>query len=594
MDQPGPDAKTFHFGLYQADTHTRELRKQGTRIKLREQSFEVLAALLECPGHVVTRDELRRRLWPDGVFVDFENSLNSTVNRLRGALGDSAAKPRYIETLPRVGYRFVGSLAEPGSDRWGAKPANGQNQSGLLRSIAVLPFEDLSPERDQEYLCDGVADELINVLAQLTGWRVVARTSTFAFKNRPMDVREIGRQLKADALIEGGIQRSGRRLRISVQLVDARDGYHIWSERLDGSFDDVFALEDEISHLVARKLHVRPPEAPPVVRPYSLHPEACRLCLLGRHFYCQATRPGLLRAIEHYRQAIECDPSCARAWAGLAECYWDGAEVGYLNGAEDLSNGKHAALRAVELDPLLADAHALLGVLRGVCDFDWPAAEREFKEALRLSPGSPIARERYALFFLQAHSRLDEALAHLRYAIEVDPLSPLLHSELAHLFVLRREYDKAIEEAQHALALAPRYPLALAMLGMVYAFQGRWQELMPIASAMPAEEDNPLLLGATGWVLALVGETDQARALLQQLKQPARYGRLPSWSIAWIHQGLGEADEALRWLNRAVEERDPKIIFLPSKPFWDSLRPDSRFRELLRKMALKDSGPVIP
>lgn len=468
-----------------------------------------------------------------------------------------------------------------------ADPDSPAQPAGEPASIAVLPLEDLSSGREHEYLCDGLADELIHCLSQIAGLRVVARTSAFAFKHKAMDVREIGRRLNARVLLEGGLQRSGRRLRITVQLVNADDGYHLWSERFEGSLDNIFALEDGITRATARRLRLQLPAHQPVVRPGTTNPEAYRLCLQGRQSYCEMTRDGYLRAIDYFRQAIDQDASCAKAWAGLAECYWDGAEVGCLTAVDDITNGRHAAGRALQLDPGLAEARAALGTYLGICDFDWVSAEREFEEALRLSPMSPVVHQRYAMFFLQAHGRMDEAVWHVRQALEADPLSPLLQAQLAHLFVLRREYDTAIEEARHALALQPHYGAALAMLAMAFAFQGRLREMIALGAEMPPpSEDNPVLHGGTGWALALAGEADKARAILNGLKQPGRYGRTPSWSIAWIHQGLGETEAALTWLERAVRERDPKIVFIPSKPFWDSLRGHPRFHGILAGMRL--------
>jgi TolB-like protein len=512
----------------------------------------------------------------------WERSRGLPVRRLPG--GEKAAV--YVLRSELDAWRRR-DLSGPPARVVNAAPPPASGFRSRPPSIAVLPFEDMSSERDQEYLCDGLTDEVINSLSRVPGIRVVARTSAFVFKHKAMDVREIGRQLNARAVLEGGLQRSDRKLRITVQLIDTQDGYHLWSERFEGTLDDVFALEDIIARATAEKL--RDPSSASVyaARQHTTNPEAYRLCLQGRHFSTQVTRDGYLAAIECYRRAIERDPLCARAWAGLADCYWDGAEVGCLAAAEDLANGRHAALRAVELDPLLAEAHATLGVLRGVCDFDWVSAEREFKEGLRLHPASPVVHARYAVFFLQAHHRMHEAVAHMRSALEVDPLSPLLHASLAHLFVLGRQYDQAAEEAHHALALQPGYTAALAMLGMIYAFQGKYQELIDLGSRMPPlSEDNPVLLGGSGWALAVAGHPDRARQILLGLKAPGRYGRTPSWSIAWIHQGLGETDEALTWLERAVKEHDPKVVFIPTKPFWDSLRPHPRFQAILREMGL--------
>jgi serine/threonine-protein kinase len=565
----------FRMGEWTVEPSLNRITRGQEVAQIRPLLMDLLVFLADSGGRVIPKDELIEHVW-EARFVS-DSALARSLTELRQSLGDSPEDPRYIQTIPKRGYRMVASVAL----------VTRENEPGRRDAIAVLPFQDLSAGHDQEYFCDGLADELINSLTQVAGLRVVARTSAFAFKQTAMDVREIGRRLNAGALVEGGLQRSGQRLRITVQLIETKEGYHVWSERFDGTLDDVFALEDQIARAVVEKLRLRLSPDTPLVRPYTANAETYRLCLQGRQFYCQATRDSFLRAMECYRQAIHHDPLCARAWAGLADCLWDGAEVGFLTGANDLTEGRQAAVRAVELDPSLAEAHATLGIFRGVHDFDWPAAGRHFQEALRLSPASPIVHERYAMFCLQPQLRMDEAEAHLLAALEVDPLSPFLHANLSHLLMLRREYGRATEEAQHALSLQPQYLPAFAILATIAVFEGRFQELLSLGGVMePAAGDNPVLLAGMGWGLAMAGQTEPARQILASLKIPGRFGRTPSLSIAWVHQGLGEPDQALDWLERAVEERDPKIVFLRTKPFWDSLRPTARFTDLLRKMRL--------
>ncbi len=547
------------------------ISEEGRVTALRPLLMDLLVYLADHAGRVVTKDELSEKVW--GAKFVSDSALARAMTGLRQALGDAVESPRYVETIPKRGYRLVAEVE--------------RETVAAPNSIAVLPFQDLSKSRDQEYFCDGLAEELINSLTQMSGLRVVARTSAFAFKHKALDAREIGRKLNAGALVEGSLQCSGQRLRVTVQLVDAKDGYHVWSQRFDGRMGDIFALEDEIARGVAEKLRVRLGAAE-AVRPAAADPEAYRLCLQGRHAYMKMTAAAMEQAIQCYRKALEREPGCARAWAGLADAYWDGAEMGLLNGPDDLREGRRAALRAVELDPNLAEAHAALGIYRGVYEFDWAAAEKEFAEGLRLNPHSPVVRERYATFYLQAQLRMDEAVAHLCAALENDPLSPLLHAQLGHIYYLRRENAPALEQAQHALALEPGHVQALAVLVMVFVQEQRWAELQAFMAAAPADlMANPVALGGAGWTYALAGQPEAARQMLAALQVPRRFERVPSFSIAWVHHGLGERSQALAWLERAVEERDPKIVFLRTKPFWDGLREEPRFRRLLQKMALE-------
>ncbi len=577
--EPGPATvkrAEFRLGEWLIQPSLNRAAKGSRVAHLRPMLMDLLVVLADHAGQVVSKDEILEKVW--GVRYVGESALARSVGELRRVFEDDPDHPRVIETIAKRGYRLLAPVTFEGCEP----------EAAAGNAVAVLPFTDLSPGGDQEYFCDGLAEELINSLTSVPGLRVVARTSAFAFKGKSMDVREIARQLNADTVMEGGLQRVGQRLRITVQLIDAKNGYHLWSERFDRDLEDVFALEDEITRAVAEKLRTRVAGERPLVRASTADPEVHRLCLRGRYHYAKMNAPDMAVARECFEQALARDAGCAAAWSGLSASCWEGAQWGFFSSPDDLPRGRRAAFKAVELDPELEEAHATLGVFLGAYDFAWAAAEREFARALELRPASPTVRERYAMYFLQPMLRLDEAVEQLRGALELDPLSPLLHTQLGHLYVFRREYDRGLEEGHHALALDPGYPLARAVVGMALVFQEKFQELQAALGRLPspAMENNSLTLGGLGWTLALTGQHDQARAILAALEDRSRFPRTSAWSMAWIHVGLGEHDEAFRWLQRAVEERDPKLAFLRNKPFWDPLRADPRFDALLRQMKL--------
>lgn len=575
-EQAAVKTAQFRLGDWLIEPSLNRASRGAGVVHLRPQLLDLLVFLAKNAGRVVSKEEILQGVW--GTQFVGESGLMRSVAELRRVFEDDAESPWFIETIAKRGYRLVPSPLFESQD----------GEAGVFRSIAVLPFEDMSHGGDQEYFCDGLAEELINWLTRVPGLRVVARTSAFAFKKKAMDVREIARQLSADVILEGGLQCSGPKLRITVQLIDAKEGYHLWSEHFDRMPEDIFALEDEIARAVAEKLKVHMAGARPPITPSTADADVYRLCLRGRYNYAKENPEAMAAARQCFEQAVAREPNCAAAWSGLAACCWDGAQFGFFTSPDDLPAGRQAALKAVELDPSLPEAHAVLGVYRGAYDFEWAEAEREFLRALELNPAAAGVRERYAMYFLQARLRMDEALEQLRAALEVDPLSPLLHTHLAHLHFLRREYDAALETSRHVLDLDPQYRAVVAVPCMVLATQGRFAELYSMLQAFPAEvfQGNPLALGGMGWAMALAGMKDQARAILADLRDSGRYARAPSWSIAWIHQGLGETDEAFKWLDRAVEERDPKIVYLRTKPFWDSIRGDPRFDALMRTMRL--------
>jgi len=567
------DRTAFRLGDWLVEPSLNRVARGSQVAHLRPMTMDLLVLLADHAGQVVSKDAILRDVWRSK-YVD-ESVLARSVGDLRRLFGDEAGRSHVIETIPKRGYRLLAPVVAQAEEQT-ARPSN---------TVAVLPFVDLGHEGNQDYLCDGLAEELIHNLSRVPGLRVVARTSAFAFKDRSIDVREIGRQLNAGTVLEGGLRRDGKRLRITVQLIDAVSGYHLWSERFERTLDHVFALEDEIAAAVADKLRA---SRPGLAKAFTSDPEVFTLCLKARHHHSRQTAADLHVARGLFEEAIDRDPGCAEAYAGLAACCWDGVQYGFFNEVDDLVRGRRSAGRAVESDPALADARAMLGVFLGTYDFDWAAAEHEFAEALRLAPTSPTVRERYAMYWLQPHLRLDEAVDHLRDALAFDPLSPLFHAQLGHLFLLRREYQPACHEFAKALSLDPDNVMALGGHTMSLALLGRVADAWAVTHSMPPAlvQANPLLLGGMGAGLAAAGRVSEARHILESLADETRFPRKPCWSIAWVHLGLGEMSEAFTWLASAVEERDPKIVFLRNKPFWDPLRADPRFDRLLQQMKL--------
>jgi TolB-like protein/Tfp pilus assembly protein PilF len=428
------------FAGFELDPHAGELRKDdGTKIRLQEQPLQILRILLEQPGRIIAREELRQKIWPSHTFVDFDHGINNAIKRLREALGDTAETPRYIETLPRRGYRFLHSIS-PTS----AEP-----------SIAVLPFLNLSADPENEFFCDGTTEEIISALAHIKNLHVVARTSSFSFKGKHVDLRAVGQQLNVRTVLEGSIRRAGDRLRITAQLVNAEDGYHLWSEKYDREMKDVFAVQEEIANSIAERLEVSLESGrQPLFRAGTGNLEALKLYLQGRAlFFQRGVR--LLPAVECFKKAVALDPKYGLAWSGLADAYNSVGFYGLAKPEACLPRAKEAAQQAIELDPSLAEAHASLAVSHLTYDWDRSSAEREFLRAFELKPQISLARSQYGLFYLQwAVGRFEDGLAQAEQAVQNDPLSAWARGMLAVTYVAI-DANKCVETALETLKIEP-------------------------------------------------------------------------------------------------------------------------------------------
>lgn len=456
------------------------------------------------------------------------------------------------------------------------------------RSVAVLPFANLSADKENEYFSEGLADEIITALSRIPGLWVTARTSSFAFRGREEDVRKIGAALGASTVLEGSVQRSGGRVRVSAQLVDATNGFHLWSERFDRELADVFAIQDQISAAIARALEVRLAPTPSSRRATSL--EAYQLWLKGRYhqrFESRLSMEEIVTCRECYQQAIALDPSFPQPYLGLAEL---NRLVGYFGiaPAKEVGAKARAAIRKVfELDDALGEAYALSGAYRAWLDFDWRGAEDDFDRAAALSPAA-VETHWLRTMVLLPHNRMEEAVQEMERAIELDPLSSVLHSLFAWLLAFMRDFDRALAESETALALAPEHPVALALRGSVLYFSGRIEEGVALhQSAAEKMAPPPSWIAALGYGLGRLGRNAEARAILAELDAAEKKSYVSPFSRALIYIGLSDFDTAFEWLGRAVDERDLHMLHLTVKPVYDPIRADPRFHALLRKMKLE-------
>ncbi len=620
----------LRFGPYEADFASGQLRKFGYRVKLQPKSFLVLEALLEASGEMVTREELKTRLWPENTFVEFESSLNVAVRRLREALSDDAQNPAYIETVPRKGYRFVAKAekievsipaqslplavvgdaavivptdasVQPG---WFARnlwklmvPAivvllavglfwwrrSARSALPVASSIAVLPFADMSPEKNQSYFSEGLAEELLNELAKTPGLRVAARTSSFQFRDKAADAVLVGQKLNVGTILEGSVRKDGNRVRISAELVKAADGFQLWSGTYDRNLNDVFAVQDEIARAITSELKLK------LLKPLSvdtaqrsINVQAYNAYLQGRYFYERRTQDDLNKAYEYFQQAVKADPNYARAWSALAWVLIARAEGAYGQSfAEGYESARVAAEKSLQLDPGLAEAHAAIGRIERSYDWDWAAADAAFQKALAIAPQSSVV-------LLGASSldatlgRFDEAVALNRRAIEIDPLSVSAHVSMGMHAYYAGQLGLAADAYQKALAISPDDPEAHYLLGLVYL-----SRLQPQQALAEFQKDQRGSQRSVGEALAYsaLGRKPEADAALQQLI--ATYRDQAAYQIAEVHAFRGETDKAFQWLEIARAHRDAGIPAIKGDPLLKNLYRDARFAAFLNKLGLQ-------
>ena len=522
------------------------------------------------------------------VIYSLVNEDPVSIGELRPDLPDSVRRivERAMEKSPEDRFQtaaeMLTSLRSP--LKWAGAGTGGRKDLRSDKSIAVLSFADVSRGRELEYLCDGIAEEIIGALTKLDGIRVVARTSAFSFKGKNEDVRTIARKLNVDTVLEGSVRKADNRLRITAQLINAADGYHLWSERYDRQMEDVFAIQDEITLAIVNKLKVSllGGEREALVKRSTEDVEAYNLYLKGRYFWNKRTETGYLKSLEYFRQAIDKDPTYAVAHAGIADSYDLLGWYGYLAPEEAFPRARTAAERARELDPTLAEAHASLGWINANYDWDWGAAEREYEKALELNPSYATAHQWYSEF-LTYMGRHDESIAEGHKAQELDPLSIIINNDVGQVYYFARRYDEAIAQLRKTLEMDPDFAVAHFLLGLALAQKARHEEAIEegrIAMTL-AGEDDTLILSQLGVIYALSGKEAKAREVLADLDALSREKYASPFPVALVHAGLGENDEAFEWLGRACDRRDHWVETLKVHPVLDGLRGDARYSKLL-------------
>ena len=630
------------FGAFELDLRTGELRRSGVRIHLADQPFQVLRTLLDRPGELVTREELRQRLWAAETFVDFERGLNAAVRRLRDALGDSADVPRFVETLPRRGYRFIAPVSKqpearkagplapeiaheaiPAPDITAAprpsrtrRPmltaamavgvavvlwASGsfptypppQSPSATRRSmLAVLPFQNMTGDPAQEYISDGMTEELISQLGRLDPSRlgVIARTSVMPFKATTKSADRIGSDLGVSYLLEGSVRTTTHRIGITARLIETRTGSQLWAGQYERDVHDLLTLQREVAEAIAGQimtsLGVTRASINADARRHSAIPEAYEHYLRGRYHLVRDATDGVHKALEHFQKAIDLDGSYALAYSGLADTYSALGESGFRPMRDAYLLARAAALKALALDDRLGEAHNSLAQITADYYWEWADADRHFRRAIELNPNDETALRNYS-FYLACMRRHQESIAFAELARRLNPVSPVAQFQVAMNLYLARRYDDAIAEAAATLDLAPDSGAAHVLLGRVYMAQGMPDRAVgELERARAITGPRPDVITPHAYVLARSGRQLEARAMVDELRRSSQPGDPAPMRIAFLHIGLGETDRAFEWLDKAIDARDWQVALLNIEPAFDTLRSDRRFAALIERVGL--------
>jgi TolB-like protein/tetratricopeptide (TPR) repeat protein len=553
---------SVRFGTFEVDLEGRRLLKRGMPVSLREQSFQVLAALMERPGEIVTREELRRRLWSSDTFVDFEVALNSAVSRLRDALGDSANSPSFIETIPKRGYRFVVPIPK--------RPA-----------VAVMPFVNQTGDVKDEYFSDGLTDELIRALSRVEGLRVAAGSVVFRFKGQRCDARQIGNELGVETVLEGSVWRTGDRIRISVSLVGVKDGFNMWAQRFDSNLGDVFTIQDEVCAAVAEAMHIGLASQLPKAHPANAN--AYMLYLKGAYLLKRRRPDSIQRAFEYQQEAIRLEPNWAEPYYSAAMSFIVRTIYGDLPPATGLPESESLLSKGLALDENSAVLHSTLGMLR-MLQWRWEDSEKAHRRALNLEPANAFPHQCYSILcsFL---SRPEEAVFHAAKSVELDPLDLMTNFRLVQANCYARHYDDAMRAGRIAIELTPDSPYTYFYLALSLTALGSNEEAWEMANmGRKLAGGMPLAEGYFGYLAGVLGQTAEAREIVEKLEAGREKGYVPALPIVWTYLGLGQTAEALHWLETALADRDPFLGSMMVSPAYDRIRDQPEFKRLAQEV----------
>ncbi len=569
----------IHFGVFEADLRAGELRRNGSKVKLQEQPFQILAMLLERPGEIVTREELRARLWSADTFVDFDHGLNSAIRRLRDALGDSAENPSFVETMGRRGYRFIAPVASR---------VLRERQHEPIESVAVLPFANRSADPNTDYLSDGITESLINNLSQISTLRVTARSTVFRYKGKDADPRKVGSDLHVRAVVSGRLLKRGSSLIIQAELMDVATGSQLWGGQYNRQAENVFLLQDDLSREISEKLRLRltGDEKRRLTKRYTEDAEAYRLYLKGRYHWNKRNPEGLQKAVDYFQQALNRDPVYPLAYAGLADTYAYLSFFHVVPPRQAMPKAKAAAVKALEIDDHLAEAHVSLGYVSFTYDGDWSAAGKHFEQALALNPIYSGAHTFYA-FYLNSLGRSEEALAVAKRALDLDPASPAVSHSLAVQLYLARRFDQAIEQAHNTLEMDANFAISYQLLGEVHVSKGLYREgLLALEKFSALSRTSAISRALVGYSHARLGERSAALRIIEELTSASKHSFIPAFLYALVYAGLEDKDQAFGWLEKAYEERFNRLAYLKQDALWDPLRSDPRFIDMLRRLGI--------
>ncbi len=632
---------TLRFGVFEVDFRAGELRKNGFRVRLQHQPFQVLAMLLERPGEVVGREELQKRLWPADTFVDFDHGVNKAINKVRDALGDSAESPRFVETIARRGYRFLAEVKAadaalvPGPELvpaphpapeargrqylasklpmvehfppsiarkilvfvllplvaslavWRLHSWDRPSPTGI-RSLAVLPLESLSNDASQDYFADGMTDELISDLGQISALRVISRTSVMVYKHARKPLPQIARELNVDAVVEGTVLRSGDRVRITAQLIEASTDKHLWSQSYEGELRDTLTLQNSVAKAIADQIRINlnPQEQAVLKKVTAVNPEAYESYLKGRYFWNKRTADGLSKAIDYFNEAIDKDPTYAQAYAGLADSYALAGDWKYalLAPTEAYPKAKAAATKAIALDGTLGEAHISLAFCLDNFDWDWESAGKEFARGIELSPGYATGYDWYG-WHLAMLGRNGEAVAEVEKAESLDPLSLIINADLAEELLVAHRFDESIKQSRKTVILDPFFAPAHYVLGQAWAQKHDFNEgIEELRKAIELSPGSSAFTANLAYAYAVSGMKDEAVQILNDLKSRSNQAFSNAPEIALVYIGLDEKDQAMAWLEKAYTERFSPWVLM--RPCFDPLRSDPGFEDLVHRIGL--------
>jgi TolB-like protein/DNA-binding winged helix-turn-helix (wHTH) protein/Tfp pilus assembly protein PilF len=637
----------LRFGVYEADPRSGELRKHGLRVALEEKPFQALVILLQHAGEIVTREEFRQLLWPADVFIDFPHSLNTVIAKARRALNDNAEKPRFIETVGRHGYRFiekvviemprvatpVASPSQPVSPHggmraittvpsraagsaavwkwlraggvglaalvlsltvavavfnlWGWRDALLRRPEHAIRSLAVLPLENLSGDPSQEYFADGMTDEMITDLAQIESLRIISRTSSMQYKYAHKSLPQIAQELNVDAVVEGSVERNGNHVKIRAQLIEGRNDRHLWAESYESDLRDVLSLEDNVARDIAHKIQAElaPKERQTQAATAPANPAAYDNYLLGRYYGERRNEQGLKKSVEYFNQAIALDPNYALAYSGLAGSYHVIGNYGIMPANEAIAKSEEMAHKALSLDNNLAEAHAVLADNMTTYHWNWVAAEPEYKRAIELNPNYTMVRQWYAEY-LNAMGRPQEAIAQIKQAQEIDPVSLITNAVMGRVFFMARQYDQAVLQCKKTIDMDPAFPRSYVYLARVYEQKGMYPEAW-----MNYHKSRVLMGYEPDSVAALPAKTLDAQSYwklrLAWAQEDLKHGRNASFDLAVAYGYLGDKNRAFEWLDKAYQEHSSWMAELKINPMNDPLRSDPRFEALVKRVNLE-------